>query len=143
MKFGSDPKMLCVVRAALGQLTEQMGFSAEESRGVVLAVDEALANVIRHAYGGEPDRPIDVSFSRVKVQEENVTREGLEIVLADEGVPLKDVELRGRSLDEVRPGGLGLHLIRQNMHKVEFRYDGGKNNLRLVKFLAPEGGKKV
>src|SRR5580692_1517191 len=98
MEFGSDPKMLCVIRAALGQLNETMGFSAEESRGVVLAVDEALANVIRHAYGGELDRPIDVTFSRVEVEDEGKMRAGLEILLSDMGVPLTDVELRGRSL---------------------------------------------
>ena len=66
LKFQSDPKMLCVVRGALGQLTEMLGLSPEACRAVVLAVDEALTNVIRHAYLGQTDKPVELSFLRVK-----------------------------------------------------------------------------
>jgi len=45
--------------------------------------------------------------------------------------------LKGRSLDEVRPGGLGLHFIRESMDEVEFTRKKGKNLLRMVKYLSP------
>jgi anti-sigma regulatory factor (Ser/Thr protein kinase) len=43
--------------------------------------------------------------------------------------------LCGRPLEEVKPGGLGLHFIRESMDTVEFRRKIGKNQLRMLKFL--------
>ena len=106
------------------------------SRAIVRSVDEALANIIRHAYQGRPGKPIDVSCSRLWPSKDAKEPEGIEIVLEDCG-PAVDLEkLKGRSLDEIRPGGLGLHFIKQSMDVVEFRRKSGKNSLRLVKYLA-------
>src|SRR5277367_3145118 len=75
----SDPKLLCVVRAAVGEVAFTTGFTEAEVRSVVLAVDEALANVIRHAYHGSHDRPIQIAFYRgqtkVKKRSEEHTSE--------------------------------------------------------------------
>jgi anti-sigma regulatory factor (Ser/Thr protein kinase) len=60
---------------------------------------------------------------------------GIEIVLSDSGAAADIEKLKGRSLDEIRPGGLGLHLIEQSMDVVELRRRRGKNFLRLVKYL--------
>jgi len=45
--------------------------------------------------------------------------------------------LRGRRLDEIKPGGLGLHFIRQSMDIVEYQRAGNTNQFRLVKYLQP------
>jgi len=127
--------MLCVVRAALGQLAELVGLSPEEIRSMVLAVDEAMTNVMRHAYHGRIDQPIEIDFRRGQLSDNGVLRDALEIVLADKGVRVKAEELRSRALDDVRPGGLGLHFIRESMDSVRFRHQRGKNRLQLVKFL--------
>jgi serine/threonine-protein kinase RsbW len=39
----------------------------------------------------------------------------------------------------VRPGGLGLHFIRETMDEVEFSHIDGKNRLRLVKIIHAQG----
>ena len=70
------------------------------------------------------------------VPSQKATR-GLEIVLSDSGVTVDPRKLRGRPLDEIRPGGLGLHFMKQSMDVVEFRRKNGKNLLRMVKYLAP------
>src|SRR4029077_16162871 len=44
LELASDPAMLCVVRNALAQLAETLGFSEAECRAIVLAVDEAMTN---------------------------------------------------------------------------------------------------
>jgi anti-sigma regulatory factor (Ser/Thr protein kinase) len=129
--------MLCVVRGALEKLTEMLGLSPEACRAVVLAVDEALTNVIRHAYLGRTDEAVEVTFRHCQAPGDDGWRDALEIVLEDHGIPVKAEEMRGRSLDEVRPGGLGLHFIRENMDSVKFHYEDGKNHLHLVKFLEP------
>ena len=139
MELQSNPAMLCVVRSAVTRLTERLGFSEPECRAVVRAVDEALTNIIRHAYRGQTGRPIEASFRSIRVRRDGGQRPALEILLEDEGVKLDRTKLRGRRLEDVRPGGLGLHFIQQSMDAVEFRHRKGKNRLRLVKFLhAPE-----
>ena len=135
LELPSNPGMLCVVRHALGQLAETLGFSSAECRAVVLAVDEALTNIRKHAYGGEAGRPIQASFRRIEVPVGDGSRKALEIVLEDHGKKVDGTKLRARSLEDLRPGGLGLHFIAESMDSVEFRRKPGKNQLRLVKLL--------
>ena len=66
LELVSNPNMLCVVRAAMERLTETFGFSAPDCRSVTRAVDEALTNIMRHAYGGQLGRPIEVYCRRVR-----------------------------------------------------------------------------
>ena len=51
----SDPRYLGVVRGAIGPLAAVIGWDESECRAIVLAVDEALTNVIRHAYHNRTD----------------------------------------------------------------------------------------
>src|SRR5690242_9354359 len=67
MELRSNPELLCVVRNALSELTTKLGFPEPDCRAVVLAVDEALTNIIRHAYSGDAERPIHASFWRIEV----------------------------------------------------------------------------
>jgi serine/threonine-protein kinase RsbW len=136
LELQSNPEILCVVRAAIERATETLDFAPEQSWAVVRAVDEALANVLRHAYKGEAGRSIEVVCSRVPLSQEH-PRGGIEIVLRDSGQPINPAKLHGRDLNDLRPGGLGLHFIKQSMDKVEFSRQGGQNQLRLVKYLAP------
>lgn len=131
----SDPSLLCAVRGAVERLTESFGFSAEEGRAVTRAVDEALTNIIRHAYDGRADRPIELYFSTLTRQGTASEADGLEILVCDRGPAIKKEQLCGRALDEVRPGGLGLHFIQQSMDVVEYTRANGTNRLRLVKYI--------
>jgi anti-sigma regulatory factor (Ser/Thr protein kinase) len=137
LSFVSDPKLLCVVRAALGEMAVAVGFGEAEVRSVVLAVDEALANVIRHAYHGSFDRPIQIAFYRGQIKSKEGMREALKIQIVDQGAPVEAERLVGRALDDIRPGGLGLHFIREIMDSVTFSHAGGRNYLRLIKSLTP------
>jgi len=56
-------------------------------------------------------------------------------VLEDRGKKVDRAKLCGRALEDVKPGGLGLHFIRESMDALEFRRRVGRNQLRLVKFL--------
>ena len=133
----SDPRALCLVRAAIERATEILHFHAAESRAIVRSVDEALANVIRHAYRGKPGRPIEVTCRHLRGTRNGARFSGIEIVLRDSGVRADPAKMQGRCLEEIRPGGLGLHFIRESMDEVEFSRKKGKNQLRLVKYLAP------
>jgi serine/threonine-protein kinase RsbW len=139
LTLASDPQLLCVVRAAIERLTEVSGFSPPECRSITRAVDEAVANVMRHAYAGSPDQRIDVSCKRISGVVNGIHREGLEIQLLDQGLPFDKNKLTARSLDEVKPGGLGLHFIRDSMDIMEHSRENGVNRLRLVKYFSGDG----
>lgn len=135
VELRSNPETLCIVRNALGQLAQTLGFSETECRSVVLAVDEALTNIIRHAYQGKPEQPIELYCNRIQAARDGVLKPALEIVLEDRGAAVDAKKLCGRALDDVRSGGLGLHFMRESMDAVEFRRKWHRNQLRMVKLL--------
>lgn len=142
LELQSNPEMLGVVRHALGQLAATLGFSTAACRAVVLAVDEALTNIMRHAYRGEGGHPIRAWFRRIDYHEGGRPRKALEIVLEDRGKKVDGAKLCGRPLEEVRPGGLGLHFINESMDSVEFRRRLGRNQVRLIKVLGVPNAEK-
>lgn len=137
LQLNSNPEILCVVRSAVSQLSEELGFSAEECRAVTRAVDEALTNVIRHAYHGKRGRPIELSCRRIQDPADGGPREALEILLEDRGVAADQKKMRSRSLDDIRPGGLGIHFIQQSVDLMEYKRIASTNRLRLLKYLRP------
>ena len=133
----SDPELLCVVRGAVQGIAEVAGLSEAECRCVTLAVDEAVANIIRHAYDCRRDQPIEVRCRRLPAHAAGRGRAALEFLLVDRGRSADPAELQGRPLDQVRPGGLGMHFIRQSMDEVDYQACEDGNRLRLLKYLAP------
>jgi serine/threonine-protein kinase RsbW len=132
----SNPRWLSVVRGAVERLTETLGFPAVQCRSITRAVDEALTNIVRHSYGNRLDQPIALYFRSAKRCQQGEIESGLEILLCDRGRAIDLNTLRGRPLEQIRPGGLGLHLIRQAMDTVEYTRKGLTNQLRLVKYFA-------
>lgn len=130
LEVRSDPQVLSVVRSAVQQLAVVAGFADRDCRLITLAVDEAMANIIRHAYGNRTDRII-----RLHCQRKN---NRLEFVLLDQGKAVPREKIRSRALEDVRPGGLGVHLIGEIMDSVRYDTVPSGNRLRLVKKL-PKG----
>ena len=137
LRLRSNPEALCLVRAALERATEVMHFPEPDCRAIVRSVDEALANVIRHAYKGRTGLPIEVTCLRLWSANDGRTPKGIEILLKDSGIAAEPKKIKARSLEEVRPGGLGIHFMKQSMDVVEFHRKRGKNLLRMVKYLVP------
>jgi anti-sigma regulatory factor (Ser/Thr protein kinase) len=139
--LSSNPEILPVVRSALMSLTETLGFPAADCRAITRAVDEALANIIQHAYSGLPGRPIELLCRRILDRTSGKERAALEIVLQDQGVCADRKKLCSRSLDDVRPGGLGIHFIQESVDIMQYTRRFQRNRLRLVKYL-PEAEPK-
>ena len=129
LEVPSNPELLGVVRGVVKQVAAVRGFSEEQCRALTLGVDEAVTNIIRHAYHNERDRSIRLTFRGDDA--------GLEFVLEDEGGPADPEKLRGKPMDELRAGGRGTQLIRKTMDAVEYERRPEGNRLRLVKNLAP------
>ena len=134
LELRSHPELLCVVRGALGPLMETLGFTAESNRAIIRAVDEAVSNIMRHAYHGRANQPIELYCSRLDRRASGTSEQGIEILLFDCGPAVDTTKIEARPLDEIKPGGLGLHIIRSGMDTVEYKRAGRLNRLRLVKF---------
>ena len=109
------------VRDRVRSSAEKAGCSARCAQDVVLAADEACQNVIRHAYG---ERGGDIEI--------RVERSGGDLVLwiRDFAPPTDPARVRPRKLEDLRPGGLGTHLMREVMDSVELlRPPSGEGNL--------------
>ena len=138
LNIASNARCLPVVRSAVERMAELEGFGKADAHALMLAIDEALANVIKHGYDGRPDQPITIRLSPTK----NVDgRAGIVVEVRDRGRQVDPTTIQGRNLDDVRPGGLGVHIIRSVMDVCEYSCppDGGML-LRMVKFIAPSGG---
>jgi len=130
----SQARYLCVARSAVAAAVEKYGFDHDAVGQVMLAVDEAVTNVIRHGYDSAEDQPVWV---RVAPRGPGGSP-GFTIVVEDRGKQVDPAEIRGRDLEEVRPGGLGVHIIREVMDEVGYaRREGGGMRLTMAKRLAP------
>lgn len=137
MQLVSDPTYLSGARELLGAVAKRLGFSEEACGQIALAVDEALCNIIRHGYDRQRDRPIWVSLWPLR---EEGGRAGLKIVIEDEARQVEPEQIKGRDLEEIRPGGLGVHIIREVMDKAVYeKREGAGMRLTLVKYLANDG----
>jgi len=135
MTLPSDPRQICVARRAVEAFAAREGFWKEQAEQIGLALNEALANVIAHGYGGETDQVIVVSMEIAHVE----GRRCLRLVVRDYGRHVDPECIKSRDLDEVRPGGLGVHIIKTVMDRADYRcISEGGMELTMLKF-ADEG----
>jgi anti-sigma regulatory factor (Ser/Thr protein kinase) len=123
----SDPRYLPVMRGAIGALAGVIGWDESESRAIVLAVDEALANVIRHAYHNRTDCLMELECRE--------SADGLEITLLDNGDAPDRSKICAREIGCDQPGGLGTHIIKEVMDKVSYEESPEGNRFVAVKQL--------
>lgn len=130
LNIPSQPDRLKLVRNAISQAALFCDCNDKIAQDVVIAVDEALQNVIRHAYSNRADGEIKVTVRR--------TEENLMVFIRDYADTIDVDKVKPRDLDDVKPGGLGTHFIREVMDEVTFLPppDGRGNLLKLVKRIA-------
>jgi anti-sigma regulatory factor (Ser/Thr protein kinase) len=131
----SDPCQLSVVRESVRTWISALGWGELRIADVVLAVDEALTNVMRHGYENQTDRPIRLFMRTVNDPARGVA---VEIEIRDWGRQVPLDQIRGRDLDDLRPGGLGVHIIRNLMDYADYSHaEGGGMRLLMRKYDLP------
>ena len=103
----------------------------ESCRELILAVDEAVANVIRHAYKNRYDQEIELNC--------RIGGDRMELTLLDQGEPPDPTRICGQPLNEVSLSGRGTHLIRATMDEMCYERVPAGNQLRLIKRLPAAG----
>ena len=121
----SDPRYLPVMRGVIGPLAAANGWDEADCQAITLALDEALANIIRHAYHNRSDGVIEVECRE--------SGEGLEFRLCDNGDPVDKSRVCARQVGCDQPGGLGTHIIKDVMDQVSYQALPGGNQFWAIK----------
>jgi len=139
--MSSTLRYVCAARAAISEAGRKLGLDDSECHHVSLAISEALANVIHHGYRDDETRPIWLGMRPLAGN----GAEGIEVVIEDECGKVDLTKIQSRPLEEVRPGGLGVHIIREVMDEVHYeeREDGRGVRLRMKKFADADGSEST
>lgn len=125
---------LAKVRRAVLEFVGQGLFPSGEAQLVALAVDEAVANIMEHAFASSSSDGQEIVVELVS------SKQSFEAVIRDTGArfdptAVPNVDIR-QHVRQGRKGGLGIYLIRQIMDEVEYTYVQNRyNELRLVKYV--------
>lgn len=112
-------------RSQLSEMLSQAGFDDKAKNDVLLAVQEAVTNLIRHAYdGGEGKILVDIEESA----------ESFKVDIRDFGKSFDITRVPDPELPKETPGGLGIFLIKKVMDRVSYESSADNGNvLSLVK----------
>lgn len=105
LRVPAQADRLKIIRSGTEQASKFCGADEAWTIDLVMAVDEACQNVIRHAYNGW-DEPGDIVVDFIRENDCMIVH------LMDFAEPVDPSKIKSRDLDDVRPGGLGVHLIK-------------------------------
>jgi serine/threonine-protein kinase RsbW len=123
MKFEilSDPANLKIVRQKVRIAVETFNPEYKDIDALILAIDEAVQNIIRYAY--EMDKTKKITFEVYK------SDHAIVFEIRDFGKQAPIEKIKSRDLEDVKPGGLGVHFIKSIAKEVDYIHqkddDGG------------------
>jgi serine/threonine-protein kinase RsbW len=125
----SATRHLAEVRRFVAERADAAGLDARAVHAVQLAVDEACANAIKHAYAGRDDGPVTV---------ETRDEEGrFRVIVRHEGKPFDPSAYHLVPVAEAarrrKKGGYGVALMRRLVDEVQYRQKGAVSEVHLVK----------
>jgi serine/threonine-protein kinase RsbW len=114
---------------AVEAFAERVGLPGEALYQVILVLDELVTNIVSYGIEAGETRPI--------VLQVGYSGGVLKIVVSDPGRPFDPRTIpppdTAAALEDRKIGGLGIHIARSFMDSLDYRYDGGRNHLTLVK----------
>lgn len=142
MTIPNETKHLATVRQTAMEVLELTPLDQKTRNKIVVAVDEALANVVEHAYQGGQG-PIELVFA--------VDPERLQVIIRDNGVRFDPGDGGIKSSIDIHQhirlglkGGLGMFLMRQIMDEVQYLHETPwTNELVMIKLFSREEGPKA
>ncbi len=142
MRVPNSTVHLAAVREIVVELVERSRYPVKMDASVItLAVDEAMANIMEHAYQDDLDGSMEIELELTADGERFV------VILRDQGKPFDPGSVEAPDLKqhvhEGRKHGLGLYLMRSVMDEVSYTFvEGGGNELRMVRFARVDGAKR-
>jgi serine/threonine-protein kinase RsbW len=126
----SSTENLALIREFVTTVGAQAGLSENEVAKLELAVDEACANVIEHAYGHDASKEVTINA--------NFDGDSITFRIVDTGKGFDPSQVKLEELESLiakrKDGGLGMRLIKTLMDEVQYEIVPGlKNELRMTK----------
>lgn len=127
LRLPAQPDRLQELRVWVRAAAKHAGCDDEVAENLVLAVNEACMNVIQHGYAFVAGKEMLLRARR--------EQDALVFELLDHAGPVRPEEIQPRPLDQIRPGGLGVHFMRSIMDEVAYVAPpaGYGNMLRMMK----------
>jgi serine/threonine-protein kinase RsbW len=119
------------VRDFIARQAASFGFNPEEVEDIRLAVDEAMTNVIKHAYQHDSSKQITIH--------QGVDGGEFWVSITDSGRSFDFETYREPDIEERirlrKKGGVGVYLIRHLMDNVEYKKVNSRNEIKMTKKL--------
>jgi serine/threonine-protein kinase RsbW len=131
----SSTENLALIRDFVGNIGKQAGMAETELSMLALAVDEACANVMEHAYGLDQTQEVIVRVT--------LDVDALKIQVIDTGKGFDPVQIEQKDVKKLiaerRSGGLGMRIMKVYMDEVQYQMKPGeRNELTMIKKLKKE-----
>ena len=128
----SETKYLNLVTGLAKRAALVAGLDDSAAAKVSIAVDEAVTNVILHAYNGEASHQVELKL--------HFTPQALEVHIFHTGLGIREDQMvlpdPKEYVTRPRKGGLGLLLMSRFMDEVRFRETSGRNECCLIKKIS-------
>lgn len=128
-RFKNDLSELENLCQTLERFGRSLGLQPKGLFEIQLAAEEHFANIVLHGYA---DKHVHWITMRLSCEEEMAI-----VCLEDDGIPFNPLKLAAPDTVccvEERPlGGLGVHLVKRCVDKMDYRREGRKNILTLKK----------
>jgi len=136
LEIKSRTENLAEIREFINSAAAEVGLSKETIDNIILAVDEACTNIIKHAYKYFPDGKIILNL---KTDKKTFTIEIIDFGKSFEPGLVPNPDLK-KYFDEKRVGGLGMYLMKALMDDVKYTSFPGKfNQVLLIKNINSNG----
>lgn len=127
LKIPSRPVFIKKTRQVIDEICARSGFSEKKTQELKLAINEAIANIIQHAYENDPDQTIYLYFL--------ILPERVEVILRDFGKKPQNGNPKSRSLDDLKDKGLGIFFMEKYVDFMNFSFsDEVGNQLKFIKY---------
>jgi len=127
LKTVSSPKELNSVRKFVKSFLSKYKLSNRLTNRIVLAIDEAVTNIIKYSYKKDFTRPI-----RMKLK---LINGSFFVEIRDYGKPVLPGTIIKKDISEVRPGGLGLHFMNEIMDDIKYEPKKRGTLLKMSKYI--------
>jgi anti-sigma regulatory factor (Ser/Thr protein kinase) len=116
MRFSilSDPSNLKISRHHIKNYIQKNKLNTLDELNVVLAIDESVQNIIRHAYHMDSAKVIDFDLTHKELD--------FTVLIRDYGTQVSLEKIKSRDLKDIKPGGLGVHFIKSICKKVDYKH---------------------
>ena len=114
----------------LEQLEKDWQLPADLTMNLNLVLEEIFTNIVNYGFKDSASHDIHITFQYDKQE--------ITITIIDDGIPFNPLEavqppVLNAGIEDTPVGGLGFHIVRQLMDKINYKRENNKNHLILSK----------